>query len=56
LLPKGCQSCQNTTMLRNECTHTFLYVFGHCVENQDHKPCVKCTTPLLMQITLKEFC
>ncbi len=28
-----CQSCQNITMLRDECTHTFLYVFGHCVEN-----------------------
>ncbi len=32
-LPKGRQSCQNTTMLCNECTHTFLYVFGHYVEN-----------------------
>ncbi len=29
MLPKGCQSSQNTTMLRNECTHTFLYVFRH---------------------------
>ncbi len=26
---KGRQSSQSTTMLRNECTHTFLYVFGH---------------------------
>ncbi len=32
VLSKGCQSCQSTTMLRNECTHTFLYVFGHCGE------------------------
>jgi hypothetical protein len=32
VLLKGRQSCQNTTMLRNECTHTFLYVFGHCGE------------------------
>ncbi len=23
------QTFQSTTMLRNECTHTFLYVFGH---------------------------
>jgi hypothetical protein len=30
VLPKGRQSFQSTTMLRNECTHTFLYVFGHC--------------------------
>jgi hypothetical protein len=30
VLSKGCQSSQNTTMLYNECTHTFLYVFGHC--------------------------
>jgi len=29
VLPKGRQSCQNTTMLCNECTHTFSYVFGH---------------------------
>ncbi len=29
---KGCQSCQSITMLRNECTHTFLYVFEHCGE------------------------
>ncbi len=33
LLLKGRQSCQSTTMLCNECTHTFLYIFGHCVEN-----------------------
>jgi hypothetical protein len=33
LLPKGNQSCQSTTMLHNECMHTFLYVFRHCVEN-----------------------
>jgi hypothetical protein len=33
LLPKGRQSCQSTTMLRNDCTHTFLYVFEHYVEN-----------------------
>jgi hypothetical protein len=33
LLSKGYQSCQNITMLRNECTYTFLYVFEHCVEN-----------------------
>ncbi len=32
VLPKGHQSCQITTMLHNECTHTFLYVFGHCGE------------------------
>jgi hypothetical protein len=32
VLPKGRQSCQSTTMLRNECTHTFLYVFEHCGE------------------------
>ncbi len=32
VLPKGRQSFQSTTMLRNECTHTFLYVFGHCGE------------------------
>jgi hypothetical protein len=56
LLLKGHQSYQSTTMLHNECTHTFLYVFGHYVENQDNKPCAKCTTPLLMQIALKEFC
>jgi hypothetical protein len=30
VLPKGHQSSQSTTMLHNECTHTFLYVFGHC--------------------------
>jgi len=30
VLLKGRQSSQNTTMLRNECTHKFLYVFGHC--------------------------
>ncbi len=29
-LPKGYQSCQSTTILHNECTHMFLYVFGHC--------------------------
>jgi hypothetical protein len=29
VLSKGCQNSQSTTMLRNECTHTFLYVFGH---------------------------
>jgi len=29
VLLKGRQNCQNTTMLRNECTHTFLYVFGY---------------------------
>ncbi len=56
LLSKGCQNYQSTTMLHNECTNTFLYVFGHCVENEDNKPCAKCTTPLLMQIALKEFC
>jgi hypothetical protein len=33
LLSKGHQSCQNTTMLRNECMHMFLYVFEHCVKN-----------------------
>jgi hypothetical protein len=27
------QSYQSTTMLHNECMHTFLYVFGHCGEN-----------------------
>ncbi len=32
VLSKGRQSSQSTTMLRNECTHTFLYVFGHCGE------------------------
>jgi hypothetical protein len=30
VLLKGRQSCQSTTMLHNECMHTFLYVFGHC--------------------------
>ncbi len=30
VLPKGRQSSQSITMLRNECMHTFLYVFGHC--------------------------
>jgi len=30
VLSKGRQSSQNTTMLCNECTHTFLYVFKHC--------------------------
>jgi hypothetical protein len=32
VLLKGRQSCQSTTMLCNECTHTFLYVFRHCGE------------------------
>ncbi len=27
--PKGRQTSQSTTMLHNECTHMFLYVFGH---------------------------
>jgi hypothetical protein len=29
VLPKGRQSYQSTTMLCNECTNTFLYVFEH---------------------------
>ncbi len=29
---KGHQSYQSTTMLHNECTHMFLYVFVHCGE------------------------
>jgi hypothetical protein len=29
VLLKGRQSSQITTMLHNECKHTFLYVFGH---------------------------
>ncbi len=32
VLPKGRQSYQSTTMLCNECTHMFLYVFEHCGE------------------------
>jgi hypothetical protein len=32
VLSKGRQNSQSTTMLRNECAHTFLYVFGHCGE------------------------
>jgi len=29
VLSKGCQSYQSSIMLRNECTHMFLYVFRH---------------------------
>jgi hypothetical protein len=32
VLSKGRQNSQSTTMLRNECTHTFLYVSEHCGE------------------------
>jgi hypothetical protein len=32
VLSKGCFGSQSTTMLRNECTHMFLYIFGHCRE------------------------
>jgi hypothetical protein len=47
VLSKGRQSNQRITMLRNECTHTFLYVFRHLGGGGGVSPALLCAVDIV---------
>ncbi len=47
---KGPSNSQSTTMLRNECMHTFLYVFGHLGGGGGVSPALLCVGAMCVDI------